>query len=132
MKTLQKSLAICALVLVGPLLPTPAGAQDLDLSGEWLLTVESPNGTGTRQVTFVQKGDDLTGTIASSRASGDLTGSVEGENVRFVAVVNMESGPFEIAYTATVVDGLMEGTVDFGDYGSGTFAGRRVESEALR
>lgn len=112
----------------------PASAQEstqppaVDLSGEWVLTVESPNGTGTRDVTFVQKDGKLTGTISSSVASGDLEGTVEGSKVSFLAVVMMDSGAFEIWYEATWVDGeLKEGVVDFGDYGSGSFTGRRKE-----
>ena len=135
MKTLAKPLAprartLSALLLaLGTLgLPPAATAQGLDVSGDWVLTVESPNGTGERQVTFVQDGDALSGEISSSRAAGELTGTVGGDEVTFVAVVEMESGPFEITYTATVMDGEMKGTVEFGSYGSGTFTGRRVKS----
>ena len=53
---------------------------------------------------------------------------VEGDKVTFLAVVEMESGAFEIVYEATVADGEMKGTVDFGDYGTGTFTGRRANS----
>jgi len=46
--------------------------------------------------------------------------------VTFVAQVFMESGAFEVTYSATWVDGeLKEGKVDFGSYGSGTFSGHR-------
>ncbi len=114
------------LLAVGTLaLPGRTVSQDLDLSGEWILTVESPNGTGSRDLTLVQDGNELTGEIMSSRAGGELTGSVDGHEVTFVAVVYMESGSFDITYTATVTGDEMKGTVDFGDYGSGTFTGKR-------
>jgi hypothetical protein len=104
----------------------PAPKPAFDLSGAWVLDVMSPNGAGTRSVTFVQEGDKLTGEIASTMAAGPLTGTVEGVVVRFVAEVFMESGSFTVTYRATWVDGeLKEGTVDFGSYGSGTFTGRR-------
>lgn len=62
-------------------------------------------------------------------AAGGLTGTVEGTAVRFVAVVAMDTGDFEVTYQATLKDGmLVDGRVDFGDYGSGTFTGRRKES----
>lgn len=115
---------------------SPSTAQDpeapaADLTGEWVLTVESPNGTGTRDVAFAQDGNALTGTIASTMAVGDLTGTVEGDRVRFTAVVAMDTGDFEIVYQATIADGaLVDGTVDFGTYGSGTFTGRRKEAGA--
>jgi hypothetical protein len=107
--------------------PAGATAQDVDLTGDWMLTVESPNGTGERQVTFVQDGTELSGEIASSRAAGPLSGTVEGDQIAFVAIVMMDSGPFEITYTGTVTGDEMEGAVAFGSYGSGTFKGHRVE-----
>jgi hypothetical protein len=103
-----------------------SAAQDFDLTGAWTFSVMSPNGAGTRDVKFVQQGKDLTGEIASSMAAGPLKGTIEGNVVTFVAEVFMESGPFDITYRATYKDGeLIDGTVDFGDYGSGTFTGRR-------
>ena len=103
-------------------------AQDFDLTGEWVFNTMSPNGAGTRDVTFVQDGNTLTGEIASSMAAGDLEGTIDGNTITFVAVVYMESGAFEITYQATYEDGeLVDGSIDFGDYGSGTFTGHRKE-----
>jgi len=112
-----------ALALVGA---HGMAAQTIDLTGAWILNVNSPNGAGTRDVTFVQTENVLSGEIASSMAAGPLTGTIEGDKVTFVATVFMESGSFEVTYRATWVDGeLKDGTVDFGSYGSGTFTGHR-------
>lgn len=112
----------------------PVAAQDelappaTDLTGEWVLTVALTNGSGSRAVEFVQDGNELTGTIASSMASGDLTGTIDGDQVNFSVVLAMETQLFEVRYSATWRDGmLVDGTVDLGDYGSGTFTGERVE-----
>jgi hypothetical protein len=103
-----------------------AAPQVPDVSGAWTLTVQSPNGTGTREVTINQDGSAITGYISSSMATGELRGSVEGDQIFFVAVVAMDSGDFEITYQATLQDGMMvDGVVDFGDYGGGTFTGKR-------
>ena len=112
--------------------PQSATAQDIDLTGDWVFTVQSPNGTGERSVTFVQEGTELSGEIASAQAAGPLSGTIEGDKVTFVAVVQMDSGPFDITYTATIADGEMTGTVEFGSYGSGTFRGRRAEGSTER
>jgi hypothetical protein len=103
-----------------------AVAPAADLSGEWVLQVELTNGSGTRQVNFEQEGSRLTGTISSSMATGPLEGTVEGDRVHFVATVSMSTADFEIVYEATLRDGrLVNGVVDIGDYGSGTFTGER-------
>lgn len=115
-----------ALALAGP---AAGQTPTVDMTGAWVLEVASPNGVGTRDVTFVQKGDSLTGEISSSMASGTLRGTVQGNVVTFVAEVSMDSGPFDVGYRATLVDGeLKDGTVDFGSYGQGTFTGRRKKT----
>jgi hypothetical protein len=92
-----------------------------------VFTVQSPNGTGTRQATLIQEGDSITGTVSSSRATGDVIGWVEGNTVTLNALLMMASGPFEVVYKAEFTDSSMAGTVDFGDYGFGTFEGRRAD-----
>jgi hypothetical protein len=118
-------LALLGLVFFG--LPASGiSAQATDLSGEWVFTVQSPNGTGTRQATLVQVGDSITGTISSDRATGDVIGSVEDDVVTLRALLMMASGPFEVVYEAEFTDTTMTGTVDFGSYGFGTFTGRKA------
>ncbi len=125
--------ALPALLLALGVLGSPSGAtaQDVDLTGDWVFTVESPNGSGERQVTFVQDGNALSGEISSSRAAGALTGTIDGDQVTFVAMVMMDSGPFEITYTGTVTGDEMSGSVEFGSYGSGKFQGHRVEPSTV-
>ncbi len=121
-----KAILLLAFAAIG--FPDQIEAQAVELSGAWVLTVESPNGTGERQVTFIQDGDALSGEISSSRATGLLIGTVDGDEVTFVATVMMDSGAFDITYRATVTGDEMTGTVDFGSYGRGTFTGRKVQS----
>jgi hypothetical protein len=120
--------AILLLAFAAGGFPGQIEAQAVELSGAWVLTVESPNGTGERQVTFIQDGDALSGEISSSRAAGLLIGTVVGDEVTFVATVMMDSGAFDITYRATVTGDEMVGTVDFGSYGRGTFTGHKVQS----
>jgi hypothetical protein len=108
--------------------PGDIHAQEMSLTGNWEFTVESPNGTGNRQVALVQEGDSLSGTITSSRASGPVTGWVHADTVTILAELTMDSGPFTVVYEATLRDGTLTGIVDFGDYGAGTFTGRKVEA----
>jgi hypothetical protein len=124
------SLLVAGLVCVstapaGPLTAQEPAAQAVDLTGEWELVVQSPNGTGTRTLTLVQTGDSLRGTVSSSRASGELEGVIEGDTIAFTALLMMESGLFPVTYRGTFTEDEMAGTIDFGDYGAGRFSGRR-------
>lgn len=128
MRFAPRATRLALFALVSLALGAPAlSAQSTDLSGEWVFTVQSPNGTGTRQATLVQEGDSITGTIASDRAVGDLIGAVEDDVVTLRALLMMASGPFEVVYKAEFTDTTMEGTVDFGSYGSGTFTAVRAD-----
>jgi len=123
------SLLFAGLLGLAPVLAQAGAAQEFDLSGDWVFTVQSPNGTGTREVTITQEGDVVTGTVSSSRAAGDFTGVVEGDQVTFTVLLTMDSGQFAVTYDAVIVDDEMEGTVDFGDYGAGTFTGQRADPD---
>ncbi len=125
------SLLGAGLLLLSPGLAQAGAAQELDVTGEWEFAVQSPNGAGTRQVTLVQQGDSISGTISSSRASGDFTGILDGDRLSFTVILSMDSGPFAVTYEASVVDDEMEGTIDFGDYGQGTFTGKRSKPPTL-
>jgi len=131
-RCISRTSALAVLLLTLGVLASPgaAAAQDAPLTGDWVLSVESPNGVGERSVTFLQEGTKLTGDIASSQAAGPLSGTVDGNKVTFVAIVQMDSGPFEITYAGTVEGDQITGTVEFGSYGAGTFTGHRVEGGA--
>jgi hypothetical protein len=113
--------------LLGLSLPSSVAARGQDLTGTWEFTVTSPNGTGTRTVVLAQQGGSISGTISGTRASGDFTGTIEGDQLSFTVMLMMESGPFPVTYAATVSGDGMVGTVDFGDYGAGTFTGSRAD-----
>lgn len=83
-----------------------------DVSGVWEITSESPRGTMTRKVTFVQDGAALTGTMESRMGSLPIEkGSVEGDKISFTVQFSMGERRFEMVY---------KGTVE-GDEASGTF-----------
>lgn len=126
------ALATAAVMAVGAAPATAQNPDRIDLTGEWVLTVMSPNGEGRRSVTFQQEGDDLTGTYSSSMSEGTVVGTVDQSDgtVMFTATVTMSTGDFDILYIGTWVDGeIVNGEIDFGDYGDGTFTGRRVEED---
>ncbi|MDH3732287.1 MAG: hypothetical protein OEU54_02090 [Gemmatimonadota bacterium] len=123
------SLFCAGLLGLSPAVAGAGAAQELDLTGAWEFAVQSPNGAGTREVQLVQVGDSISGTISSSRATGDLDGVLEGDRLSFTVVLTMESGPFVVTYRATVTGDEMVGTIDFGDYGSGTFTGLRSKAK---
>lgn len=83
----------------------------VDVSGVWEVTSESPRGTMTRKVTFVQDGTALTGTMESRMGSLPIEkGSVEGDKISFTVEFSMGDRRFEIVYTGTVEGEKASGT----------------------
>lgn len=108
-----------------------AGPQPdrINIAGDWVLTVTSANGTGPREVTFQQEGDKVTGFIKGSTASGPLTGEIKGKQLKFVVTLEFGGEEFLVTYKGAVEGSTMEGSVDMGTYGTGTFTGVRSGSK---
>lgn len=104
--------------------PTPVPASS-DIAGEWMLTVESPMGRDDVRATFMQSGDQLTGTVINAGQAIPVTGTVHGNLVNFGISLDVRGQPLQLDYAGTIDGDSMSGTVQFGPIGSGKFSGRR-------
>ena len=104
-----------------------AAIVNADLSGTWMFSVVTDNGTGTPTVTLKQAGTKLTGTY-SSQMMGEraLEGTVKGDSLRFVLSNggNADAPTLTFSGVATDKDNL-KGIVDFGGMGGATFTATR-------
>jgi hypothetical protein len=98
---------------------SPGGA--IDMTGTWLLQVETPSGSGSPTFELKQAGNDLSGTYTGAFGSAPVTGTVAGDTFQ----IQFESMGTNITYNGTVTGNTVKGDVDFGGQGSGTFKGRR-------
>ena len=110
---------------------TAAPAQDskadkVDVTGVWAFQIDLGGNVGTPTVTFKQDGEKLTGTY-SSQVLGEqqLTGTIKGVAIEFGFTASLEGNAVKVSYTGTVEKDTMKGTVTFGDFGSGTFTGKK-------
>jgi len=101
----------------------PVFAQStLDLTGTWLLAVETDAGSGTP--TFVLKqdaGGKLTGTYTGQLGETELKGTVKGNefHIEFTIQDNV------ISYDGKIENDAMSGKVELGTLAKGTFTGKR-------
>ena len=113
------------------LVTAPAdGVAQTDLSGMWTLTVQSPDGDNPLPITIVQEGMDLkaTGEIPEL-GPVEMTGNIEGSNVRLEWDFYFEGMELNIIFMGTVAeDGTLSGSADFGGFGEGAWTAVRVES----
>ena len=104
-----------------------AGAYDVDVTGDWEMTMESPRGGEiTRAVHFEQDGEKITVTMESRRGEEVTTeGTIKENAIEWTVSRETPRGEMTLVYKGTVDGDTMSGTVDFGDFGSAEWSATR-------
>lgn len=102
-----------------------AGVQSKSVTGTWKLTLETQNGNSNPTVTFKQEGEELTGTYKGRLGESPLKGTVKGSDIKWTIKVNAQGNELQIDYTGTLDGDTMKGKAKFGDFGEGTFTGKK-------
>lgn len=118
------SIAIMTVLIVSGAVST-AGAQSNNVTGTWKLTVETQAGTGNPTVTLKQEGEELTGTYKGRLGEAPLKGTVKGNEIKFSFKVSGQGGEMLIEYAGTIEADTMKGKVKLGEFGEGTFSGKK-------
>lgn len=100
-----------------------AAVSDVDISGEWTASVETPMG----RVHFVVKDAVLTGTIESTMGNSPVTdGKVDGDKVTFTEVLKCEGVELRIVYSGQITStDEIQFTRHVGDFATERFAAKR-------
>ena len=114
-----------------------AAAQDVDVTGDWEITFESPRGVRVIPITFAQEGSTVTGSTEMGGGAAEIRdGKIEGNTLTFKIVMNRGERTMRQIFTATVTGDAMEGTIEMaGGMGGGgrggggprPFTAKRVE-----
>lgn len=101
--------------------------SSVDLTGTWLFDVKTEAGSGRPTVTFVQKGDRLTGRYSSTNFGNvDIAGVVKGNSIRFFFKVKGGTGTVDVEYNGAMEQAdVIKGTVTMSHLGDGVFSARR-------
>jgi hypothetical protein len=100
-------------------------ADDTDVSGIWNLRVESPQGTANPIITLKQDGEKISGVYEGRLGEARLEGKINGRSLRFTVSLKFQDQPILVKYTGTVEGDAMQGSVEFGDAGSGRWSAKR-------
>jgi hypothetical protein len=95
-----------------------------NVSGDWTLTINGPQGIIDTEATFTQDGEKVTGTMTSPMGEVSVAGTVNGSTVAFEFNVVTPNGPIDVKMTAEVTGADMKGTLDFG-MGTADFTGKK-------
>lgn len=100
-------------------------AQAPSVSGAWLFTVDTGQGSGTPTIVFRQDGEKLTGQYEGQLGTSDLEGTVKGSAIEFSFTINVQGQQAPVTYEGTVDGDAMKGTMNIGGMLTGSFTAKR-------
>lgn len=115
MKKIYSVIAMFSLLLI-PVLLT---AQDVNVTGDWEMTSQSPRGEMTRTLNFDQDGEKIKVTMEGFRGDEIIgEGTIQGNKIEWTMTMSTQRGDFTMTYKGTVEGDTMSGTIEMGDRGS--------------
>ena len=96
-----------------------------NVTGKWVLDVQTDAGTGTPTITLKQDGENLTGRYSGQLGEADLKGTIKGNEFTFSFSGDLQGQQFTVTYKGTVDKETMTGTLDLAGMASGTFTGKK-------
>ncbi|NIM17174.1 MAG: hypothetical protein GTO45_27660 [Candidatus Aminicenantes bacterium] len=101
-------------------------AGKVNVSGKWQMTIESPRGERTRDVEFVQDGENLK-VIMTGRQGTTIEGkgTVKDNKIEWTITRETPRGTFTMTYKGTVDGDTMKGEVEMGGRGSRKWSATR-------
>lgn len=100
-----------------------AGAADV--TGTWIMAVETSAGSGSPTFILVQKGDALSGSYKGQLGEAQVTGAVKGDDVTIEYQVEGQGQTLAVKYSGKTDGKTMSGKVSLGQLGEGTFTGKK-------
>ena len=117
--------AVLALTLT-VLAQAPAPQKTVDVSGVWLVTMQTPQGEMTQEATFTQDKEALKVSMTSPMGT-DMKGegTIKGQDLQWTLTISTPNGEFALGFKAKVDGDSMTGDVQMGDFGSSTFTAKK-------
>ena len=100
-------------------------ASAADVTGTWIMAVETGAGSGSPTFILVQKGEALSGSYKGQLGEAQVTGTVKGDEVTIEYKVEGQAGTLAVKYSGKTDGKTMSGRVSLGQLGEGTFTGTK-------
>lgn len=123
MNTLRRFLTITLATLAAA--GSVAMAADADVTGHWTMTVETSQGSGTPTFTLKQDGQNISGTYKGMLGEAPVAGTLKGNAISMTYKVEVQDTQLLVTYQGTVEGATMKGKILLGDFGEGTFTGKK-------
>ena len=119
LKSGMAALLAVAAFMVGQL------ASAADVTGTWIMAVQTGAGSGSPTFVLVQKGEALSGSYKGMLGEAQVTGTVKGDEVTIEYKVDAQGQTVAVKYSGKTDGKTMSGKVSLGQLGEGTFTGTK-------
>ncbi|GAB1258875.1 hypothetical protein [Aurantivibrio plasticivorans] len=96
-----------------------------DMSGKWLIKVDSPQASTDPVFELTQDGDKLSGTYTGGMGQSPVEGSIEDGKFTLNIAVDFQGQGFTITYSGQQDGDAISGDMDLGGMGGAPFTGSR-------
>jgi hypothetical protein len=111
---MKRNLMLIAFVLLASTLSAATA-----LAGKWQITMQSPMGERTNEMTIVQDGEKLEVIILSPRGEQKYLGTIKGTDVTWSGKRQNQMGmEILVTFKGKIENDLLKGTVQMGDRGA--------------
>jgi hypothetical protein len=117
-------MGLAALLAIGAFTIAQVAAA-ADVTGTWIMAVQTSAGSGSPTFVLVQKGDALSGSYKGQLGEAQVTGTVKGDDVTIEYTVDGQAGSLAVKYSGKTDSKTMSGKVSLGQLGEGTFTGTK-------
>jgi hypothetical protein len=129
MKRAFAPILVLAMALATPSALRAAVAQDSSsaVTGDWNMTLETPQGTMDMGMSLEVKQGKLTGTLHGTQGDVPLAGTVDGKTLRMELNADTPQGSMTIDFTGEIDgDKITNGSADLGGMGTMTWSATRA------
>ena len=97
----------------------------MSADGNWKITMNTPMGARTMDVSITTNGDSFTGKVDSEMGPGEVSGKVDGDTLTWSTDITTPM-PMKLDFSATVAGDKMSGNVKLGMFGNAALTGERA------
>jgi L-seryl-tRNA(Ser) seleniumtransferase len=102
------------------------------VDGQWRATLTFARGSADHMLVFEQHGDSLVGTHFGEYGSGDLSGKVVANTVKFHSAQKIEGQQLSYEFSGSAQGDKMSGTLNMGEYGTATWSAERHQYQSRK
>lgn len=125
-KRLTPLALVLVLILSAPVLAHEEQAPDV--TGDWSVMFDGPQGMVRMETIFAQDDEELTGTVSGPMGSGvELIGKIEGSSIAFEFRINMAETSIRMSFTGEVSKDEESGSMTI----AGMMDGQMMDSDTV-